>query len=76
MMHQNGLLKRRKVCNTAKVNVRILMEENQNLEDKTKPPDINKEPEAAKVPDSEIAIPQPQPQSKNMEVHSHSHLLM
>ena len=49
------------------------MEENQNLEDNTKPPEKNKEPEAVIVPDAVIEIPQTQSPTKNMEVHSHSH---
>jgi|SRR5688572_9700253 len=49
------------------------MEDNQNIEDKTRPPEIIRDPEKATISISENIDSQPQPPSKDMEVHSHSH---
>ena len=49
------------------------MEENQHIEDETKPSEINREPEIVPVPDAEPIASQTQPESTTMEVHKHTH---
>ncbi len=49
------------------------MEDNENIEDKNKLSEINKEQESATISSSEKTETEPQAQSKDMEVHTHSH---